>query len=60
MEAVWSHGFKELHCDPAERPLILAEPAYSISSQREKTVRNASLIWGCAQDEILTVLTQSV
>ena len=38
MEAVWSHGFRELKCDVSERPVVLSESAYSITSQRERTV----------------------
>ena len=39
METVWTHGFREIKCDVSERPVILSEPAYSITSQRERTVR---------------------
>ena len=37
MEMVWAHGFRELRCDMTERPVLLAEPAYSIAAQRERT-----------------------
>ena len=37
METVWLHGFRELRCDVSDRPVILAEPAFSIPAQRERT-----------------------
>lgn len=36
MQAIWEHGFSQLHADMSEHPLIMAEPPFNIQSQREK------------------------
>jgi hypothetical protein len=38
MENIWDFGFKELRAKPAEHPILLSEPPFSLQSQREKTV----------------------
>jgi hypothetical protein len=36
LEALWSHGFRNLRADPRSHPAILVEPAFTLQQQREK------------------------